>query len=147
MNSRIPSWILLVCVSMCLLLAGCAEKPYGTVAVRGTVTLDGEALPAGGRVVFNAVEAAQGFSLRPASGKFDTDGAYEATSFTQGDGLMPGKYIVAVHCWKVPPSMGGPPAVSYLPAKYEHAKRSGLELVVGQDMRQQEFNINLVSSK
>lgn len=48
---------------------------------------------------------------------FDTSGRYEATSFEDGDGLVPGEYQVRVECWKTAPTMDKA-GESYIPADY-----------------------------
>jgi hypothetical protein len=48
----------------------------------------------------------------------------------RGDGLAPGTYIVRAECWKVEPSMDGPPAISYVPAAYQNGRQTLPKLVV-----------------
>ncbi len=118
--------------TLCLILfslLGCGDDK-GTVPVSGTVTFDGGPMPGEGTVQFLAIEAAEGFTLRTGVGKFDTDGVFSVTSFKEGDGLFPGKYRVGVHCWKVRPSMDGPPPVSHISSKYMNSQSSGFELTV-----------------
>ena len=82
--------------------------------------------------------------MRPAVGRFDTDGRFRAETFKPDDGLMPGRYQVRIDCWKVPP-YGGPesPPVSYLPKKYTRAATSGLELVIEPGAAAQRFDIDI----
>jgi hypothetical protein len=113
-------WNHLAVVSCSLIfLAGCggSERP-STVPVSGKITFAGGPPPAEGTVNFMALEAAEGFPKRPGAGKFDADGNLTVRSFTEGDGLVPGKYRVRVECWKVPPSMDGPESVSYVAEDY-----------------------------
>ena len=59
--------------------------------------------------------------------------------------LMPGRYQVAVHCWKVSPSIGGPQPISYIDRKFAVGRTSGLELAIepGQeDITDIKFNVS-----
>jgi len=91
-------------------------------------------MPASGRILFvpRAVEggASPSRPLRPGLATFAADGAFRATSWTPGDGLVPGTYAVVVECWKVPPTMDGPPAESHLAAAVGSAATTPLEVVV-----------------
>ena len=59
-----------------LCLAGCADD-NGAVPVQGTVTLDGGTMPAEGSVQFLPIGAAEGYSMRPVEGRFESDGSYQ----------------------------------------------------------------------
>jgi hypothetical protein len=73
-----------------LLTPGCGGlKP---VWVGGKVTLDGKPL-AGATVSFVPIDENKG---RSAGGKTDNDGNFELTTFTHGDGALPGEYKVTV---------------------------------------------------
>lgn len=122
--------------------SGCGN-PHGTVPVSGKVTVKGESPPGAGTISFTCVEAASGFPQRPAMAKFDTDGAYQVTSFSPGDGLIPGKYKLAIECYETPPNMDGKPVKSYIDAKYMNGETSGFELDVEPKARPIQFNINL----
>lgn len=122
---------LLLAASCLVLLAGCGPKGLETVPVRGAITFGGGEWPKPGVANFTPVEAAPGFPLRPAGGAFDVDGRLTVTSFSRGDGLVPGKYRVGIECWEVPPSMDRSQIPkSFLPAKYQSPVTSGLEVVV-----------------
>jgi hypothetical protein len=97
--------------------AGCGSGRPATTRVSGKVTLGGGAWPKAGTLYFNPLEVPEGGIKRPAMGVFDVNGIYSASSWDKGDGLLPGKYNVSVECWLSPPSMGGPPAKSCVPAK------------------------------
>ena len=68
--------------------AGCAGKK--PVSVDGVVTLDGKPVPRA------AVTFAPEGGGRPAVGVTGTDGSFELTTFTPGDGAPPGEYRVTV---------------------------------------------------
>ena len=124
--------------------AGCSSDLPERVPVRGTVTLGGGPLPAAGAVYFLPTEPAEGLPMRPAVGRFDTDGSFRVETFKPDDGLMPGRYQVRIDCWKVPPGGGpGSPPVSYLPAKYTRAATSGLELVIESGTAARRFDIDI----
>ena len=98
------------------------------VPVQGKITFGGKAWPKEGMLYFLPVEAPAGVSKRPGAALFDREGNFRAGSFGKGDGLLPGRYKITVECWEVAPSMEGPPAKSYVPAKYQNAATSDLEL-------------------
>ena len=112
--------LLLIGLMAALVLAGCGPERPETIHVRGTVTFDGGPPPAEGMVYFAPVEAAAGLPRRAGRAPFDTGGEYNVTSFGEGDGVVPGTYLVRVECWKTPPSMESPGAAeSYVAADYE----------------------------
>jgi hypothetical protein len=117
--------------ALAILVAGCGGNPHPkTVAVSGQVKLDGGPWPVAGRLYFTALEPAAGFPRHGGMADFATDGRFVAWTWSAGDGLIPGKYKVGVECWKVPPSMRGPPAVSYVADSHLAAARSPIEIVV-----------------
>lgn len=122
------SWfIATLVVTACL---GCDNGPQ-TVPVSGRVTLDGGPWPRRGMLFFAPSEPAEGFPRRPGTADFNEDGEFEASSFKTGDGLLPGKYVVNVECWEVPPSMGaGPPAKTAVPAGQENGADCGRTIEV-----------------
>lgn len=125
MSSIAPSNLrrLLVAVAvMCLAAGGCETSGDGMVHVSGTLTFDGGPPPEAGVINFQSVEAADGFRERPGYARFGTDGAFEATSIREGDGLTPGEYLVVVTCNSGPPDPNSPTAwedVSYIASTYE----------------------------
>jgi hypothetical protein len=127
-----------------MLLSGCGHSGPEVVPVRGRVTFGGGDWPKPGVLYFTVDRAAAGFPGRPGTGHFDTDGNLTVTTFTKGDGLIPGHYKIGVECWEVTPVMGssGPPRM-YVPAKYQSPGSSGLELTVepGQSMVEVSFDI------
>ena len=128
---------------MLALLTGCGPGHPTTVAVRGKVTYGGGPWPQSGVLYFTIVAAAKGFPGRTGTARFGTDGVFTAMSWQPGDGLMPGRYHVGVECWKVPPTMGGPKPVSYVPAKFQSAATSGIELNIepGDGAKELEFDV------
>ena len=114
-------------------ICGCGETTPKTVAVTGTITLDGGDWPAPGSLYFMAMEPAPGFPKKSGSAEFGEDGWFVATTFVHGDGLTPGRYQVGVNCWAEPYKMGGPPQKSHVPKKYQDAATSGFEVIVESD--------------
>jgi len=131
---------------LCVLLpvlGGCGPDRPEMVQVSGRVTFGGGAWPKPGTLYFTPAEPAGDLPRRPGVADFDTDGYFTVKSFEDGEGLIPGRYLVGVECWEVPPSMGGPPPVSYLDSKYQNPQTSGLELDIerGQDAERLELDI------
>jgi hypothetical protein len=110
--------------------AGCGPARPQTVPVSGKVTFDGGRVPGPGRLYFTVAEPAEGFPSRPGIAAFSENGQFNVTTFVDGDGLMPGRYRIGIECWKVPPTMEGPPAESYLPVKYQSPLTTGWEITV-----------------
>jgi hypothetical protein len=105
-----------------LTAAGCNGSYEGLIPVSGKVTFDGGAPPAGGFLSFMPLDRVEGKPSRPGRATFLTDGAYEAMSFEEGDGLYPGRYGVLVRCDKTNIDYGNPNAVrngSYVADGYE----------------------------
>jgi hypothetical protein len=131
--------------ALALVTAGCGRRDIELVTVAGRVTLDGKPPPGPGTIGFAPVEALGGQPRRPATAHFGSDGQFRAQSFDPGDGLAPARYQVCVHCWQVAPTTDGPPAVSFIPARYMSYGSSGLELVVKPGASQVEWNAELTS--
>lgn len=113
---------------------GCGSNRPETVPVNGTVTLNNSpAWPVEGELYFLPVDPADGYVRRPGSASFGKDGIFVAKTWVEGDGLTPGKYKVMVTCWKNPPSITGPAAVSYVDAKFQSGASSDLTLDVAPD--------------
>jgi hypothetical protein len=117
-------------LSISLFLVGCGEQGLEMVKVSGQVTFDGSEMPGPGTLFFTPVDAAEGLPKRPAVADFAVDGRYRASSFGRGKGLVPGRYLVAVHCWKTAYTMESGPVDSYIPIQYTRANTSNLELIV-----------------
>jgi hypothetical protein len=89
-------------LAVCGLLAvvsGCGRgNGLPMVPVSGQVTFAGGPCPAPGTVNFSPVAPEPGLPRRPASGTFQSDGRFVATSFSEGDGLVPGTYRISISC-------------------------------------------------
>ena len=125
------------------LFAGCGPKLPATVPVRGTITYGGGAWPKPGILYFTIVKPAEGFPGRTGTAPFDTQGRFVVKTWQNVEGLMPGTYHVGIDCWEVPPTMGGPPAVSCVPRKYRNAATSGIELVIAPGDAAKELSLDV----
>lgn len=73
-------------------MLGCGNGDRNeTAPVRGSVTLDGQRYTQGGSVLFEPTTAG-----KMATGKIQTDGTYELSTYTPGDGAPIGGHKVAV---------------------------------------------------
>jgi hypothetical protein len=115
-----------------LTCGGCGGAGDGTVLVSGQITINGQSPPAPGIIYFIPTSTG-GVAPRPATAQFDTSGEFTAQGSPSSPGLKPGQYGLTVDCWKTAPSMGGPPAVSYVNKKYEAIDTSGLVLEIPSD--------------
>jgi hypothetical protein len=137
-----------ICLSLVAFsaLAGCAKSDHPpTVHVSGRVTLEGKPFPRAGLVSFATLEPAEGFPSHPAAAAFDESGNYTVGAFGRGDGIVPGKYRVAVECWTKPYSGDGPKPPSYVPEKYRSVATSDVELTVQPGEPAKKFDIDLSS--
>ena len=128
-----------------VLLNGCGPGTPSCVPVSGKLTMDGGKVPGPGFIYFTTDAAAKGSISRPGTAEFDAEGNYKVTTFVRGDGLMAGKYLLRVDCWKTAPNMDGKPVVSFLPPKYQNAATSDLELTVESGARPINFDVKLTS--
>jgi hypothetical protein len=106
---------------------GCGGKPGDLVPVSGHITWEGQPVTTG-NVTFAPDPPAAG--ARPSTGQIQADGSYEMSTFTQGDGVPPGKYRVAIDSTPPPPveSMPGQELPrGPVPARYADPATSGLE--------------------
>jgi len=122
---------------------GCGTQRPETVRVSGRVTFNGQPLPKSGVVYFAPLEAAEGFPQRPGMGTFDEEGYFSATTWEEGDGLMPGRYKVAFDCWERPPTAEGPQPKNHVPDEYRDPAGSTIELTVPAGAKPLKFDCDL----
>lgn len=123
--------------------AGCGSDLPQVIPCEGRVTFDGGPCPRPGTLYFTPIEPAAGYPMRPATGHFDVDGQFTATTFGPGDGLLPGRYKVGVECWEVEPNMEGRPTVSHVSETYQNPQTSGFDIDVRPDGGPQEFHFDV----
>jgi len=132
--------------TVCMLstiVAGCGSDRPTTVDISGRVLFNGQPPPKPGMVYFTPIEPAEGYPRRPGRASFEADGRFTATTFDDGDGLIPGRYRVAVDCWDKPPRAEGPPSNSLVPPPYNQSGTSPLELTVEPGVPQTDVEFNL----
>jgi hypothetical protein len=105
-----------------MVAAGCGSgHGLPLVPVSGQITFQGGPPPAQGSITFvqTGDSGIEGLPKRPGRAAFGTDGKYQATTFEEGDGLLPGTYEVNIMCLD-PAAQSGQPFddVSYVPADY-----------------------------
>lgn len=148
---RLGAWLL---AAVFAFAAGCG--PSGpprpkTYPVSGTVTYKGEPV----------ADANLNFQLLTGScsafAKADAAGRYELMTFVQGDGAVPGDYLVSITKYEAPPPSGPstinenyvppgsnvPPAPpkNLLPKKYSQLKSSGLTAKVDEGSNTVDFKL------
>lgn len=121
---------LIVCCLAVLVIAGCS-KSVGpeTVAVTGTVTLDGT--PVEGAVVVFTPATQTTSSQQAAQGETDSVGKYEIQTYvsetsTYKSGITPGSYVITVTKLELPTDMRGQPK-HVLPKKYRNTATTPLK--------------------
>ena len=144
-RGKIPRQAIVALLALhgCLLAGGCGRHSVEMVAVKGHVTYGGGPWPRPGVLFLAPVEAAHGQPLRPASADFDTDGNFSVGSFRNGDGVVPGRYMVAISCWEIRPSPPVKPGRNCVSAEYQDPKTSGIEVQVPTDSRTVELNFDV----
>ncbi|MEX1224555.1 MAG: hypothetical protein WEA31_08415 [Pirellulales bacterium] len=129
---RWPAWLGLQL--LCLLAVGCGDGLPPTVEVHGRVTYQGQALPAG-EVTFQSQGAANDGLRRPATGQIEAGGTYRLSTFSHGDGALPGEYRVAINSFVGTPPLeeidgGNDVRETRIPLKYGNPATSGLQASV-----------------
>ena len=115
---------------MLTFLFSCRRNDVELVLVEGTITLGGGEWPRPGMLAFTPVQRGTGVPLRPGWANFGKDGRFRATTFKEGDGLVPGTYRVAVEALLSPWEMDKPRPLSCVPAEFESPTASGLVITV-----------------
>lgn len=99
---------------------GCGDSGPVTKEVRGTITFQGAAPPAAGKITLAPIEATPPFPTRPARGEFDQTGKFTLTTFEAGDGAIPGRYLANVTCWREVPTLETKLSANYVPPDFRH---------------------------
>jgi len=108
---------------LALLLAssGCGEEGLPIIPVSGKVTYAGGPVPTEGTISFSPISVEEGLPRRPGRARFQEDGLFEATSFKEGDGLIPGRYAAMISMWMGQPVSEDPSSferLNYVPKTY-----------------------------
>lgn len=119
-------------------IGGCSKKGPKMVKVSGTVKFrDGTALPVPGRdrggsatIKFEPADMEDGpvdpnRPRKPASGAIKPDGSYEVITVKPGDGVIPGRYKVAVAVL----GKYADPSSSLIPQRYGNPETSGFGVI------------------
>jgi len=122
-----------------MLVCGCGESGPRTIEIRGTVTTGGKTLE-GGTITFKPTNVPDGGARRPAIGQIESDGSYTLSTFTHGDGALPGEYAVVITSLVGAPPLtvweeNPPKRKSRIPLKYNRADTSGLTASIPADAK------------
>lgn len=112
-------WAGVLLTSVCLIAVGCEKSGPPTIRVEGRVTFEGQPPPKPGKIVFAPIEVDAGFPRRHGTAKFDANGDFTVTSFSEGDGLIPGRYRADIKCWKKSPTPATLISDNYVPPSYK----------------------------
>jgi hypothetical protein len=98
--------------------------------------------------MFSVIQSFGDVSARPAAAPFQADGKYEVQAFQGRLGLAPGRYAVAVACWKPSPTINDDGYIpeSFVPEKFRNPATSGLVIEVPVGSGSQTFDIPIVGS-
>lgn len=127
---------------------GCTDGKPTRHPVKGCVTYRGNPVK-GGWVSFTRLdEAEKGTPMRPATGELDDAGRYVMKTFGANDGVMPGRYAVAIVAidYEKAKATRDPrqPQPFLIPAKYTRPETSGLTVTIPQEYSEPlEFNFEL----
>jgi hypothetical protein len=129
-------------------LAGCDKKQqaHETVPVSGVVRFKGTPLTKG-TVTLQPINDGSGLNQRPAIGEIDAGGAFTLSTFTAGDGALPGNYHVLVTCYRNAPTVEeyaqGVKRESLIPERYSNALTSGQTREIPEKGGPIQFDIDL----
>ena len=134
---------LLTALGLIVSFVGCSGSDANMpqlVKVHGTVSYKGKPLE-GGHIVFTPATGKGGDSGQVATGEISSNGTYELTTFSTGDGAILGQHIVTVVSQKGDmPKPDASGRINYVlpknevPAKYAAADKSPLRCTVAAGM-------------
>jgi hypothetical protein len=129
-------WRLLLSMCAVCLLQGCGSQYPTTVPIQGTITYRGKPIDKG-EVQFSPKDDATGARRRLAVGEVDAQGSYTLSTFTKGDGAMPGEYAVTITLPKrksgVEVAEGVAPAEQFIPTIYSALDKTPLKATIPAD--------------
>lgn len=123
-------------------LIGCSHGDIPSIPVKGKILFAGAKPTAPVTVTFVPLETENQWPKIPGTAVIAEDGTYHAVTEQAGRGLIPGRYVVNIECWKQPPTMEAPTGVSYLPPDFRPAQ----ELVVKSSDKQVEYDLQIPAS-
>jgi len=129
-----------LCALACIVLvgSGCSDGRPSRVKVSGQVTLEGEPVTTGS-VTFKPASGG-----RIGAGNIQSDGGYLISMYEEGDGLPPGKYLVAISSSK---DVNDTTRRWLAPKEYSKATTSGLTAEISEDTDSMNFELTWEGSK
>ncbi len=128
---------------MIVLLMGCgSSNQIPLIPVKGKITFGGQQPPANVSITFAALETEDELPRIPGQAVIAADGSYYVRTEQAGNGLIPGRYVANVECWKEEPTMDKP-GVSHVPLGFRPAK----ELVVDSSSSAIVYDIEVPSER
>jgi hypothetical protein len=115
-------------------LCGCQADPDALIPVSGSVKYSDGSVPSGESAVIWFEPVAGG---NPASGNLDSDGSFELTTSSPGDGVRAGTYKVVLKILRDYRAQ-----ISAVPENYGDAATTPLEATVDADHTQFEFTVD-----
>jgi hypothetical protein len=139
-----PSVVRGAAAAAAVFVAGCGGGKQPTYPAGGKVVFsDGTPLP-GGWVSFRALDADKKVSAR---GPIQSDGTFELTTYKPGDGAVEGQHqalvvpVIRVDRGDLAAGAKPPPSPPPIDKKFSNFETSGLEFMVTNDPRKNEFDI------
>lgn len=118
---------------------GCGGSGIPVVPIKGKITFAGAKAPAPVAIVFVPLETENGLPKLPGTAVIADDGSYHVVTEHAGKGLVPGRYVANIECWKEAPTMAAPGGTSHLPKDFRPAE----ELIVKSGSSVVEYNIDV----
>jgi hypothetical protein len=136
LNGGCRRWSVLLLAGAACLVQGCGSGYPTTVSIQGTITYRGKPINKG-EVQFSPKEDATGKPRRLAVGEVDAQGNYSLSTFTKGDGILPGEYVVTITLPKrksgVEVVEGAAATEQFVPAIYSELDKTPLKATIPAD--------------
>jgi hypothetical protein len=148
MADRQICWSIVLLAVASLAVTGCGGGKRPTYPTEGKVVFPDGTLLTTGWVSFRAVGSETNVSAR---GMIQSDGTFELTTFTPGDGAVEGRHqavvtaLVSRNERRMP--QHDPPPAPLIDPRFGSYDTSGLEFVVSTDANQNQFVIEVTRSK
>jgi hypothetical protein len=134
-----------------VLSVGCGHTHPECVEVSGHVTYQSRPVK-DGWISFAPLATDGGKLVRPASADLQSDGSYVLKTFRQGDGILPGEYVVAIAAYDysgatnqniAPGPLSGRRLPLTVPVKYTSPQTSGLKATISPEASELQFDFDL----